>query len=208
MKRPPRDPKEPILGRKQWFEIATQSLTLAAGTFGALALARFWLQLDSSAVITVTFLTLAFAELWHVFNMRIARSDLWKNEVSQNPWVWGSLVLCSALLLIAIYVPPLAQVLGLIRPDLTMWIVVFGMSVAPFMAGQVVAMILKTLEGRITSIISEILLLLTVAAPCSQSPLGSATFFRNGPHVRAVRSRQGATAQRIVVHHSYRSSPF
>ena len=143
MKRPPRDPKEPILGRKQWFEIAMQSLALAAGLFGALALARSWLQLDTRAVITVTFLTLAFAQLWHVFDMRIAKSDLWKNEVSQNPWVWGALLLCSALLLVAIYMPPLAQVLGLIRPDLTMWIVIFGMSVAPLMAGQVVAMVQK-----------------------------------------------------------------
>ena len=40
MKRPPRDPKEPILGRTQWFEIVMQSLVLAAATFGALALAR------------------------------------------------------------------------------------------------------------------------------------------------------------------------
>ena len=119
MKRPPRDPKEPILGRTQWFEIVMQSLVLTAATFGALALARSWLQLDTGATITVTFLTLAFAQLWHVFDMRIAKSDLWKNEVTQNPWVWGALLLCSALLLLAIYVPPLAQVLGLIRPDLT-----------------------------------------------------------------------------------------
>jgi Ca2+-transporting ATPase len=144
MKRPPRDPKEPILGRTQWFEIVTQSSILAAATLGALALARFWLQLDGEAVITVTFLTLAFAELWLVFNMRIAKEDLWKNEVSQNPWVWGSLLLCSALLLLAIYVPPLAQVLGLIRPDLPMWTVIAGMSLAPFIAGQAIAGVLKS----------------------------------------------------------------
>ena len=144
MMRPPRDPKEPILGRPQWFEITMQSLALTAGTFGALVLARVWLQLDTGATITVTFLTLAFAQLWHVFDMRITKSDLWKNEVTQNPWVWGALLLCSALLLLAIYMPPLAQVLGLNQPDLMMWIVILGMSIAPFMAGQVVAMVLKT----------------------------------------------------------------
>ena len=45
-----------------------QSLVLTAGTFGALALAQLELGLGSRSVITVTFLTLAFAQLWHVFN--------------------------------------------------------------------------------------------------------------------------------------------
>ncbi len=143
LERPPRDPKEPILGQKQWLSIVMQSLALAAGTFAALALARFWLELDSSAVITVTFLTLAFGQLWHVFNMRSARSGLWKNEVSRNPWVWGSLVLCAALLAIAVYLPPLAQVLGLVRPDLTMWTVIFVASLAPLIAGQIAVEVLK-----------------------------------------------------------------
>jgi Ca2+-transporting ATPase len=145
MERPPRDPREPILGRTQWLTIVMQSLALTAGTFAALALARFWLRLDSGSVITVTFLTLAFAQLWHVFNMRGARSDLWNNEVSRNPWVWGSLLLCSASLAIAIYLPPLAQVLGLVRPDLTMWTIILAMSLAPLIAWRAA---LELLKGR------------------------------------------------------------
>ena len=70
LKRPPRDPKELILGRAQWSMIVFHSLGLTAATFGALALAHFWLELDERAVVTVAFLTLAFAQLWHVFNMR------------------------------------------------------------------------------------------------------------------------------------------
>ena len=143
MKRPPRDPDEPILGRKHWLTIAGQSLALTAGTFGALFFARFWLHLDSGAVITVTFLTLAFGQLWHVFNMRSARSDLWRNEITRSPWVWASLVLCSALLVIAVYLPPLAQVLGLVRPNLTMWTVVLFMSLAPLIAWQAGIVLLK-----------------------------------------------------------------
>ena len=47
LKRPPRDPKEPILGRSQWITIVLHSLALTAGTFGALAAARLWLDLDA-----------------------------------------------------------------------------------------------------------------------------------------------------------------
>ena len=36
LRRPPRDPREPILGRRQWTVIVLHSLGLTAGTFGAL----------------------------------------------------------------------------------------------------------------------------------------------------------------------------
>ncbi len=90
LRRPPRNPQEPILARPQWTAIVLQSLVLTAGTFGALALARLELDLDSRSVITVTFLTLAFAQLWHVFNMRNTHSALWLNEITRNPWVWAA----------------------------------------------------------------------------------------------------------------------
>ena len=95
LKRPPRNPNEPILGRAQWTIIILQSLGLTACTFGALALANLWLELDSRSTVTVTFLTLAFAQLWHVFNMRNSRSGILKNEITRNPMLWGALVLCT-----------------------------------------------------------------------------------------------------------------
>jgi P-type Ca2+ transporter type 2C len=143
MRRPPRDPREPILGREHWLTIFVQSLGLAAGTFGALALARWWLQLDEASAVTVTFLTLAFAELWHIFNMRNTRSGLWKNEIMRNPWAWGALALCAGLLIVAIYVPPFGEVLDLVPPDLAMWAVILGMSMGPLIAWQVALGILE-----------------------------------------------------------------
>jgi Ca2+-transporting ATPase len=85
LERPPRNPKEPILGRPQWIAIVFPSFGLTAGTFGALALARLGLELDSRSTVTVTFLTLGFriSESWwaqHTKRRRLAdlhrRSDL------------------------------------------------------------------------------------------------------------------------------------
>jgi len=142
LKRPPRDPKEPILGRMQWITIVLQSLALSAATFAALALARLGLQLDSRSVVTVTFLTLAFAQLWHVFNMRHPRSGILRNEITRNPWLWASLALCTALLAIPPYVAPLAHVLHLAPPTPAMWAIIFSMSLAPLLVAQVVTHIL------------------------------------------------------------------
>lgn len=100
-------------------------------------------HLDARSVITVTFLTLAFAQLWHVFNMRHPESGLLRNEVTRNPWVWGALLLCTALLAVPAYLPPMAHLLHLTRPDLTMWAVILGMSLAPALVGQAAGILLR-----------------------------------------------------------------
>jgi Ca2+-transporting ATPase len=143
LKRLPRDPKEPILGRRQWITIVLRSFGLTVGTFGALALARLWLELDEAATVTVAFLTLAFAQLWHVFNMRDRGAGLLTSEVTRNPWIWGSLVLCTALLAAPPYLTPLADILHLARPDLSMWLIILGMSLAPLAAVQCVVHVRK-----------------------------------------------------------------
>ncbi|MEX2034552.1 MAG: HAD-IC family P-type ATPase, partial [Xanthobacteraceae bacterium] len=148
LKRPPRNPKVPILGRAQWVTIVLHSLALTAATFGALALARFWLGLEGNAVVTVTFLTLAFAQLWHVFNMRNPNSGLLRNEITRNPWVWGSLVLCAVLLVVPVYVAPIARVLHLVTPDLAMWSIVLAMSLAPLLAVQAAMHVATHVLGR------------------------------------------------------------
>jgi Ca2+-transporting ATPase len=148
LKRPPRDPSEPILGRAQWITIVLQSLTLTAGTFGALALGQLALDLDGRSLVTVTFLTLAFAQLWHVFDMRHPRAGLFANEITRNPWVWGALALCSALLVLPPYVPPLAYVLHLAPPTPTMWTVVIALSAAPMIVTQAVTLGLAARRGE------------------------------------------------------------
>ena len=125
-----------------------QSLVLTAATFGALALARITLALDAEATVTVSFLTLAFAQLWHVFNMRDPRANPFDNEVTRNPWVWGALALCTALLALPPYVPPLAHVLHLVPPTPAMWAVVFAMSMVPVIVMQAVLLVLARRGAR------------------------------------------------------------
>ena len=148
LKRSPRHPKEPILGRSQWSAITLHSLALTAGTFGALAAARLWLNLDGAKVVTVTFLTLAFAQLWHTFNMRHPQSDLLRNEVTRNPWLWGALLLCTALLAVPPYLAPIAELLQLSPPTLTMWPIILALSAAPLVVTQAITPVLASLRSR------------------------------------------------------------
>jgi Ca2+-transporting ATPase len=137
MKRPPRDPKEPILTRRHWIEMGGFSALITVAVLGVLALALVGLGMQQERAVTISFLTLAFAQLWHVFNMRDRGSGFADNEVVRNPWIWGALVLCTALLVAAVYLPGLSSLLRVEDPGLAGWALVLGASLLPWVVGQI-----------------------------------------------------------------------
>jgi Ca2+-transporting ATPase len=138
MRRPPRDPRGAILERRHWLAIAAYGLLITACVLAALLFALRLLDLPRPAAVTVSFLTLAFAQLWHVFNMRGRSTRLTRNDVVRNPYVWGALALCTGLLVAAVYVPPLARVLHIVPPDRRGWAVIAALSLLPLLIGQLV----------------------------------------------------------------------
>ena len=146
--RPPRPPREPILGRPQWLRIAGQSVLMTAASLGALALASGPMGLSGPGTVTATFLTLGFAQLWQVFNMRAARAGLWVNEITRNRWIWAALALCAGLLALPPYLPGVAGVLGLVPPDRAMWALILGLSALPLLLWQVGALLRRRWGGR------------------------------------------------------------
>ena len=137
MKFPPRDPNEPILTRRLWRGIIGYGFLITLSVLGALALAIIWLKMDNEHAITVSFLTLAMAQLWHVFNMRDSGSGFFRNDITKNPYVWGALVLCIGMLVVAVYTPGLSYVLHVKDPGKEGWLLIIGMSLIPWFVGQV-----------------------------------------------------------------------
>ncbi len=135
--RPPRDPKEPILRRGDWFEIAGFGVVITICVLTALFLALGPLGFDTPRAVTVSFLTLAFAQLGHVFNVRDRGSRFLQNDVIRNRWVWGALALCTGLLVLAVYLPGVSTALGTVDPGARGWWVVAGMSSLPLILGQI-----------------------------------------------------------------------
>ncbi len=135
--KPPRDPDESILVRKHWVAIALYGLLITVVVLAALYLAMFHWGMDQARAVTISFLTLAFAQLWHVFNMRGVDSSIINNEVTRNPWVWGALALCIGLLFAAVYLPGISDVLQLTDPGYNGWVLVLIMSLIPAVVGQI-----------------------------------------------------------------------
>ena len=143
MERPPRDPDERVLMRQHWLGIVGYSSAISFSVLGALAVAVLWLGMSESRAVTISFLTLAFAQLWHVFNMRDHDTGVVNNDVVENPWVWGALALCTGLLLLAVYVPGFADLLQVERPGGQGWALIAGASLFPWLVGVVV----KAVDG-------------------------------------------------------------
>lgn len=87
MQRPPRALGEAILDRRRWISISVYSVLITAATLSAFVLALGYFAMGERSALTVALLTLAFAQLWHVFNMRDPGTGLLLNEVTRNPWV-------------------------------------------------------------------------------------------------------------------------
>ncbi len=113
MKRPPRNPKEPIIGRAQWRDIVVFGLLITLATLAAFWVALEWLDLPAAEAATIAFLTLALCQLVHVYNMRARDEGVLINSVTRNAYVWAALGLCVCLLAAAFYLPGLSDVMAL-----------------------------------------------------------------------------------------------
>ena len=138
----------PIVG--VWGAVVFHSLSITASTLGALVIATQVLDLPVQEAVTVSFLTLAFAQLWHVFNMRDPRSGLIFNEITRNAFVWGAIALSLGLLFLVLFIPIASEALELHMPDTTSWSLIVGMSLAPLVLGQI-GLVISAIRHRISA---------------------------------------------------------
>ena len=134
--RPPRRPGEPIIPSRLWRTMAGYGLAISASTLLAIVAATYWLGFGTAAATTVSFLTIALAQLWHVFNMRGRGSGVLRNAVTANRLLWYALALCLGLILLAVNVPALATALQIQAIGFEGWALAVGCSLLPLAAGQ------------------------------------------------------------------------
>ena len=116
MSRRPRDPKEGVFSGGVGPDLVYQgflisALTLAAYFIGHFMEAGVWAVTNSPDGMTMAFLTMSMAEIFHAFNMRSQRGSLFRIRYSNVVLIaaaLGSLLLTSAV----IFIPPLSAAFG------------------------------------------------------------------------------------------------
>lgn len=112
MKRAPRSSKDGIFANGLGFDVAWQGIVVTVLTLGAYFLGLRLAQGTDDFVhqngMTMAFLTLSMAEIFHSFNMRSRRESIFTMK-NQNKFLLGAMALSLVLTTVVIYVPFLAK---------------------------------------------------------------------------------------------------
>lgn len=116
MKRKPRDAKDGIFAGGLGVHVVIQGIVVAAITLTAYFVGHYmesgiWEVAESPDGMTMAFLTLSMAEIFHSFNMRSLSKSIF-TITRQNIYLWGAMVLSLVCTTAVIYVPFLANAFG------------------------------------------------------------------------------------------------
>ena len=117
MKRPPRNSRDSIFANHLGIDVVYQGimvavLTLAAYFIGFEMENGYWGIGQSNDGITMAFLTLSMAEMFHAFNLRSRSRSVF--AVKKQNWIlWGAFGISLALTTLIIFVPALSGIFGL-----------------------------------------------------------------------------------------------
>ena len=73
---------------------------------------------------------------------------LFRNEITQNKWIWLALLVCLVLVLSAIYVPALGDVLVLTDPGARGWALILSASIVPLLTAPFVSALTRFVQNR------------------------------------------------------------
>ena len=129
MEQPPRDPKRSLVTARFVTLIAWQAAMLAA-----LALAAYLWALKvygpGAHARTIALFALIAGQLGNTLNCR-SRTRSAFDGLFRNPFIWIAVGIVISLQVMAIYLPPLARVLGTVRPSEVDWFVIGVCAIAP-----------------------------------------------------------------------------
>lgn len=113
MKREPRDSKESIFSGGVSVDVIWQGFMIAIITIVAYVVGHYiesgvWEFVNSADGMTMAFLTMSMAEIFHSFNLRSRRQSIFTIK-GQNKFLWGAMVASLLLTLAVIYIPFLAN---------------------------------------------------------------------------------------------------
>lgn len=136
MHRPPKDPQTAILSRRFLRAIAFYAGLITISTLVAYVL-KFDLA-NPERSTGIAFLTLGFAQIFHLGNARSLRAVVRPREAVRNGYAIGAVVLSLGLTLLAVYYAPLSRVLALSPPRPADWPVIIALALAPAVIGQII----------------------------------------------------------------------
>jgi len=131
MEEPPRPSTERLLGPHGWLGVMVDSLAISVPVMGVYLFALA--TAGATEANAAAFLALAMAQLWYVFALFGRGETLIASAIARNRLVWGAVALSLGLIALAIFFPPLANILALAPPSPGTLIAVLIASLLPML---------------------------------------------------------------------------
>lgn len=141
MKMPPRGKKEPILTRYHFGIILTQSIAITAATLTGFIIAYRKTSIDEAR--TIAYMILVLSELLRSFSARSFEGTLNRIGLFSNRFLTYSVLGAFVLLLITVYIPPLAHLFKNVIPTATEAYYILLLSFAPSIISEISKLIRK-----------------------------------------------------------------
>lgn len=130
MKKKPRDPAEGVFARGLGWKILSRGFLIGAATLAAFLFAFERNPADLTYAQTTAFATLVMAQLIHVFDCRSEKTIFARNPFG-NKYLIGAVLSSLALLLAAIYLPPLQPFFRTVSLPAADWLLILGLAALP-----------------------------------------------------------------------------
>ncbi len=131
MRRPPRDPKSPILTRELIGRIFLVGTLMLVGAFGLFK----WEEIAGATVTearTVAVNTFVMVELFYLFNCRSLTRSMFQVGLVSNPWLLGGVATMLVLQMIYTYLPVMNRMFQSAPIDLAAWGRILAVSLIAF----------------------------------------------------------------------------
>ncbi|MBQ1195074.1 MAG: cation-translocating P-type ATPase [Clostridia bacterium] len=153
MTKPPRSSKEGIFSNGLGFDMVYQGvmvsvLTLAAYFMGSLMdpdITDWYFGINSAHGITMAFLTMSMAEIFHSLNMRSQRGSIFTLN-SKNMLLFGAMALAFILTTLVIEVPFLADLFGFTVIGITEYLIGMGLAVLVIPVVEIIKLIQRSVS--------------------------------------------------------------
>ena len=160
MKRPPRDSKEGVFAGGMGFAVGYQGLLVTIITIASYLIGRFVLadlhhaeaiangQYSAEALgMSMAFLTLSMAEIFHSLNMRSLNGSIFKLK-TQNLWLYGAGILSLLLTTIVIEIPFLANAFELVGLDAMEYLIALGLAILIIPIVELIKLFVRIFNNR------------------------------------------------------------
>lgn len=151
MKREPRSSKDGIFANGLGFDVAWQGVMVTVVTLAAYFVGMHLAQGTEEFVhqngMTMAFLTLSMAEIFHSFNMRSRRESIFAMK-NQNKYLLGAMVLSLILTTVVIYVPFLANMFDFAAISALEYFISMLLAISVIPIVEIVKLIQRALEKK------------------------------------------------------------